>query len=106
DGRPDVVAVVPDLSAAYSFLGTPTGLGPASYQSIAGATPPGSGSSAALAVGDITGDHTDDVVISVATNKNVVLLLDNGTATLALASRRRRPARTPSPAGRRRRRRW
>jgi len=82
DGRADIAAVVPDISSVYSFLGTPGGFGPATYQSIAGATPPGSGSDAAVAVGDITGDHADDLVISVVTNKNVAVLLDNGTSTL------------------------
>ena len=82
DGRPDIAAVMPDLSSVYDFLGTPSGFAPATGQSIAGATPPGSGSGAAMAVGDITGDHADDIVVSVVTNKNVALLLDNGTSTL------------------------
>ena len=82
DGRLDIAAVVPDVNSVYDFLGTPSGFGPATYQSIAGPTPPGAGSGAALAVGDVTGDHADDLVISVVSNKSVALLLDNGTPTL------------------------
>jgi len=82
DGRLDVAAVNPGQYATFIFFGSGGGLGGATRQDMSGPHPTGSNVSPRIAIGDITGDHADDLVVALPAGNEFALLLDNATTAL------------------------